>query len=391
MAKQELKASVLWAMRGLALAALALSIYIVWTAYAGGQLAGCGEGGGCEEVIRTRWSSWFTLPVGAGGALVYAAILLSLFGALSPSRWRRLIVLTVLAAGSGLWFIGLQLLIIKGFCLYCTTVHTCGILLMGLTLWKAPVEKPLTPKEAKRRGEVLVARHVVRSGVLGLIGVAVLAGGQLLSDRRVTVPENPPPMKVELPSVSIQEVALASGRMRLKPGDYPTVGSPNAERNIVMLFDYTCPACRHLHPQLLDAYNGHEATTAIVMVPMPLDSQCNHGVQQTSYQHLNACLFAKIGLAVWNANPSAYAAFDKFMFETEYPPSAEQARAMADHLVGKEIMDAALADPRFDQLVSYGVQLFYSPLLQKKVLPTLITPEQVLEGTPPPEQLSLLF
>jgi uncharacterized membrane protein len=383
-------------MRVLSLAALALSAYITWTTYGGGQLAGCGESGaGCEEVIHTRWSQWFGLPVSVAGGLVYAAIALTVFklsAESSATQWRRLIFLSVLAAASGLWFISLQLFVIKDICVYCTAVHSCGIILAVLTLFNAPVEeKPQTPKEAKRRGDVFTASDSMRWGLLGLAGVVVLAGGQMLSSYSPPV-QSPPITKVPPTSaLTGREVTLAGGRFKMKLGEFPIFGSPNAQRVVVMIFDYTCPACRHLHPQLFDAFKPHEDRAAIVMIPSPLDAQCNPGITATAYAHQNACTYAKIGLAIWNTNPEAYPSFDQFMFAGDFPPSLQDARAVADHLVGKDVMDAALASPRYDHLLGFGVQLFYSPVLDRKVLPTLITPEGVMNGTPAPEQLSLLF
>lgn len=390
------KPAVLWAMRILSVAALALTVYITWITYGGGHLAGCGQtGSGCEEVIHTRWSQWFGLPVSLAGGLVYVAIALIVFklsNESSATQWRRLVFLSVLAAASGLWFISLQLFVIKDICKYCDAVHSCGIAIAVLALLNAPVEeKPQTPKEAKRRGDVFTASDTIRWSLFGLVGVVVLACGQLLSS--YTPPVQPPPVTQAPPSTTLtgREVTLAGGKFKMKLGEFPLFGSPNAQRVIVMIFDYTCPACRHLHPQLFGAFKPHEDRAAIVMIPSPLDAQCNPGVTETAYVHQNACNYAKIGLAVWNTNPQAYASFDQFMFAGDFPPAIQDAQSYAEHLVGKNVLDTALASPRYDQLLGFGVQLFYSPILDRKVLPTLLTPEGVLSGGPAPEQLALLF
>lgn len=392
MAAKELRPQVLWILRALGMIALGISIYIIYVTYAGGQLAGCTQGGGCEEVIHTKWSKWFGLPVGVGGALVYASILFLLFRPLNSVSWRRLVTLTFLAAGSGLWFISLQLFVIKGFCIYCTTVHSCGILVMALTLIFAPVEPPpQTPKEAKKRGDVLLASQVFQQAIIGLLGVAVLAGGQLMSNGSSNEHQISNTVKGTLTHLTTHQVSMAGGQLQVKVGEYPTLGNVDAQRTVIMIFDYTCPACRRFHPSLDAALVGHESTASVVLMPVPLDSQCNPGVRETAYMHLNACQFAKMGLAVWNSKPSAYAAFDKFMFTGEFPPSLEEARKMADHLVGKETMDAAMASQQYDDLLHYSVDLFSYAVFTRKVLPTLITPEQVIEGTPEPAQLSTLF
>src|SRR5688572_31584550 len=45
-----------------------------------------------------------------------------------------------------------------------------------------------------------------------------------------------------------------------------------------------------------------------------LDSACNRMIKKASNTHAHACELAKLGLAVWNANPSVYHEFDNWMF-----------------------------------------------------------------------------
>ncbi|HEY4491522.1 MAG TPA: vitamin K epoxide reductase family protein, partial [Acidobacteriota bacterium] len=106
----------------LSLVALLLSAYVFWTTARGSNLAGCGEGSSCEEVLQTQWSSVLGLPVSLGAVFVYAAILVTsrrLARMDSLLSWRVLLFLGTLAAGSGLWFLGLQLFLIHSLCYFC--------------------------------------------------------------------------------------------------------------------------------------------------------------------------------------------------------------------------------------------------------------------------------
>ena len=49
-------------------------------------IAGCGEGSGCEEILTSRWSQIFHIPVPAIGMLVYLGLMFSL-----TPRGRRLL------------------------------------------------------------------------------------------------------------------------------------------------------------------------------------------------------------------------------------------------------------------------------------------------------------
>ncbi len=339
---------------------------------------------------------WFDLPVSVLGGLVYVALTWIAFlisETSPPARWRQLVFLSVMAAGAGLWFTALQIFVIKGFCYYCMATHACGIAIVALTLSARPLELELHGKKSKQKEKKPV--KLTNAALLGILGVIILAVGQLLSLRTSAVPEelpkpDSPVASVPLPSHS-GEVEMAGGQLKLDLAGFPMIGPPHAERIVALLYDYTCPACRHLHPQLIEERRKYDNRGAVFMIPMPLDAQCNPGVPQTSYQHRDACNYAKIGLALWKINPQAFFQYDEFMFSLEYPPTIEQARSFADGLVSHEVMETLLADPENDRLVSYGVQLFYSPALRRKVLPTLFTRDEIIEGAMSPEQVAALF
>ncbi|MGH9857716.1 MAG: vitamin K epoxide reductase family protein, partial [Acidobacteriota bacterium] len=136
--------------RVLALIALALSVYILWTSSSQkAELAGCGEGSGCEAVLQTKWSSWFGLPVSAGAIVVYGSILLLTFLVTTESKkgWLLLAFFSLLASASGVWFMLLQAFLIKSYCIYCSIVHFCGILITVFVLKTIPVREEQTGKK----------------------------------------------------------------------------------------------------------------------------------------------------------------------------------------------------------------------------------------------------
>ena len=402
----------LWSIRVLSLIGLIISGYLAWHSWnTGAHLAGCGEeGAGCEEVIQTKWSSWLGLPVSAGGLLVYAVIfVLSILIGKKSRRlhWVALVFLTIVAAGSALWFIMLQMFVIKSYCFYCLTVHACSIALMLLVWRQAPMTKPSTVQGAKRdQAPGLTTRQVVQAAIAGLAGVAILIAGQLLPGRSAEAENQPeaqtqtertkqkkqesaPAPQPQTPEV--RQVALLNGQFSIPMGEFPVLGSPNAQRVAAHFFDYTCPACRQLHSSLLDAHKKVENDVALVLIPMPLDATCNPGVRETSYQHQNACLFAQMGIALWSLSPVAFNQYDEYMFRFQYPPSAEQAVSMAYELVGKEKMNAAMADPHNGNVLRQGIDMFYLPAIEKKMLPVLVMPEQAVYGTPKTEDLPRLL
>lgn len=372
----------------LALIALVLSGYLAWSSWQQSKLLGCGGEGGanCEEVIATRWGKWFGIPVGAGGVLVYCAILFvsqSMRKQASLKQWLTLIFFSVLASGSALWFIGLQILEIKSYCYYCMAVHACGLTIAAIVLSKAPFKR-------------LNSRSALIAVAAAIASVAIIAAGQLYAGRdsayqppSVTEPvQNQPQVSVPQEIPANREVILDKGKIWFPLGDFPFVGSGNTTNYVAHFFDYTCPACRQFHSTLRGAHQAYINETTLVMIPVPLDADCNPAVKETAYMHQNACEYAKIGLALWKISPQSYESYDQFIFHDQLPPPVDAARELADHLAGKDAMDRALADPEVMTNLNKGLAMFYSPAFQQKALPALVTKSDVFTGFPPEQLLS---
>lgn len=123
----------------LALLAAGIAGYLTWTTLSATQVAGCTADAGldCDSVLSSQWAKWLGMPVSLFGAVTYLLIALVTWpAAMRRPRWAPslLFALSLLAAGSGLWFIGLQVLIVKSFCIYCLAVHSCGLMIFVLSL-----------------------------------------------------------------------------------------------------------------------------------------------------------------------------------------------------------------------------------------------------------------
>lgn len=391
----------------LALVALALSGYLVWHSWHGQTaLAGCGEGADCDEVLQSRWGSWFGLPVSAGGVVIYGGILaVSMWIRKSASSrlWLLLLFLAVLASASALWFVGLQVFLIHSYCKYCLAIHACGIVLTILILRCFPWQSEEAGK-SKRKEERIPVSQGLRIALSALIGVVVLAAGQLYTGNpsQEIPPATPSPatspstqQSVTQSTVSTpagRDVLLAKGKLRLTIGEFPIYGSPDADMVVAEFFDYTCPVCRQLHPGLMSEFQPFANRVALVLIPEPLDAECNPSVNETAYTHRDACTFARIGLALWRISPRSYATYEAFVFRDKYPPTAEAALELAYQLAGKEAVDRALSDPQVGQLLRTGLEMFFfSSAIERKSLPTLATREEVFTGFPTPGLLTQMF
>lgn len=122
----------------LTIVAICLSVYLSWVTLTHGTVAGCGAQASnlqCDDILRSPWSRVLGIPVSLLSCCVYVTILATLSGFHStPSdsgraRWKRNVcqVAITLAVGAALWFLFLQFAVLHHLCIYCLSIHACGI------------------------------------------------------------------------------------------------------------------------------------------------------------------------------------------------------------------------------------------------------------------------
>lgn len=388
--------------------------YLAWVSMHHGAAAGCGPESGCNAVLQSRWAYWLGLPVSVPAVLVYLALLgATILLQKSPSpddergSWVAIIILSVVVIGSAFWFVSLQVFVIQSFCKYCLTAHACGFAAAVICLMNIPyATEPDTPVWATGSGKRGVPRQAVLSlVVMGLAGVAVLAGGQLLVQKErnvVKVVKNAPSSagaNTSAPSSSLPaEIVPASPNARmiaprtlslyrnefvLKFNDVPMMGSPDAPHVIVCLVDYTCIHCRALHPILTQATQQFSNQLGIVCLPVSLSPECNPFIPHLNSRSTpNSCEYARLGLAVWRAKPAVHRQFDDWMFDEVKPPPLAQAREHAAQLVGADKLQAALADPWVTQQLLTDCKLYRANWLaaDNSALPQIVMGDAVSSG-----------
>jgi hypothetical protein len=157
---------------------------------------------------------------------------------------------------------------------------------------------------------------------------------------------------------SKRELPILDGKFSLNLNDVPLLGSPEAPHVAVCLLDHTCYGCRVLHGQLAAAANQFSNKLAVVVLPTPLDGACNPAVKEVFPEHTNGCEYARLALAVWRANRSVFPLFDTWVFAGPVPPMVDEARQVAERLVGKDNMRSALEDPWVEQQLKRNVAIY---------------------------------
>lgn len=157
-------------------------------------------------MIHSGYGSVFGIPVGVFGALLWACAIVV------PDRTKRGALLLLLAAGSAV-FMGIQFLVLKSFCLYCT-VH-------AVAAWVAFALHAQTPH---------------RSGLL--VGLALAVGGLGLARSRVEA------------HVAAAPVVPPSGSpLAAAPAGFPWL-APLTPRSPALVLSLNCAACLDLLGEL---------------------------------------------------------------------------------------------------------------------------------------------
>ncbi len=112
------------------------ALYLTFEHYSGGQVT-CIVVSGCDKILSGPYSEVFGIPIALIGVLyylfVFSAALFFLFG-----NSHKLFRLALLASSVGflasLWFVSLQLFIVKAICFYCMISAFCSVILFLLAV-----------------------------------------------------------------------------------------------------------------------------------------------------------------------------------------------------------------------------------------------------------------
>jgi protein-disulfide isomerase len=292
-----------------------------------------------------------------------------------PVAWLATVALSALVVGAASWFAFLQYAILGHWCRFCLATHS-GAVVASACLFRRAFRNgtrgdALNRKDGRSPG--------IRLGLgLGLLGLIILVAGQVLVKKRL----------YGVAAIAVQtgqatrQLVLFNGRFALSPDELPLAGSNSAPRFVVFLFDYTCVHCRRLHPLLREAAAHFKGQVAIIALPAPLEADCNPLIPETQLANFGACDYARLGLAVWHARPSAFREFDDWLFESDTQPSPDQARAKAEALVGKDALGDALSGSWVKDQLKLDVQLYIasSTAMHNARLPQLIFADAVAYG-----------
>jgi len=363
--------------------ALIVSLYIYYMVSAHQILPGC-SGENCDAVLQSRWQRWGWVSVadlGIGGYLVMAACSLCLsLGICSAWRfplWMVLVLQSMVGAGFVVWLMLLQWVVLHHFCKYCLLAHIFGLLAYLLVWIHTPVWKRIRYAGLKFSSAAatilafLIGVHILF--VPDQIVVAAADHAALTVDEQQSMSSST--MRFGKPAQS-RSVALLDDALNFDLYKVPITGDYNAKYVVLDLFDYACPSCRNLHHKLDEFIRENNISLAVVCLPAPMNPDCNPHVKRAPKGFQHSCAYARFALAVNQADPKQFAAYNDFLMTGGWPPSVEKARARAEELVGAEAFADALESDAVKQWIEDGINIYQ--YIKGKSLPKLITAHDVI-------------
>ncbi len=224
---------------------------------------------------------------------------------------------------------------------------------------------------------------------------AVEDQGVKLADHQAAADEKPATKQpAETAPALSREVTFLNGKIKINVYDEAVLGSPDAKYVVLELMDYTCPHCRKSYAQIEEALDRYGDQLAVVIMPVPLELECNKLVPSTDPMHRGACKIAELSLAVAKADPIRFADFHDFLLaDVEKPPTSAQAVVRAFRLTDRTKLRKVTQDPAIDARIQKYISLFSTLSAENRGkpgsfgLPVQIVGDTVLSGDMTTEEM----
>jgi len=351
----------------------------------------CGEDtGSCADVSQLPQSMFLGIPIAAYGLFYYLVVLFTILVAdTAGGRYYResaAVLLPLCAAAllvdAGL---GVTLIVLKTFCIYCVATYVINIALFVLLIllfmtakkadgvsFSASFRGILKTEDKETDRRAVYALYVV---CVALIFVSVFSLSYALGNKasrpgddvRSSIEDfyNKKPEAVEFPESTL------------------VVGSPDAPLTIYVFTDFLCSACYQLYKNEQVLAKEFEGRVRFVHYNFPLDTACNESVERTIYT--NSCLASRAMIAA--ADMGVFAPYYERHYAryTEYAHdfSPADVSANTEGLVDSVLFESYLESPKTDDIIRRDTGL--AKKLGIKGTPTLFINGRKVGGVPPVE------
>jgi len=182
-------------------------------------------------------------------------------------------------------------------------------------------------------------------------------------------------------------VKLLGGKLTLDTYKNPIIGSPDAPHIVVEMVSYDCPHCRKMHSTMQKALQRYGDQVAILVMPIPLDQDCNKLITDPAASHQGACRTAKDAVAISRINRHAFEKFHDFLMSSkDKPPPMEKIIPKANGLVDRSRLRDLSRGPEVQKQIEGYIELFgrlqRSPSASKNFgLPVQILGDHIITGS----------
>ena len=121
---------------------------------------------------------------------------------------------------------------------------------------------------------------------------------------------------------------------------------------------------------------GHQL--AVVVLPVPLDSECNPTVDVTAPDHQEACELARLAIAIWRLDPDLFPVFHSYLFSQPRSRTYAEAYAHAQTMVDSGKLQNLVNGPLVSQFIDKHVKLYQRA--GEGTLPKVLTEKMTIRG-----------
>jgi uncharacterized membrane protein len=192
--------------------------------------------------------------------------------------------------------------------------------------------------------------------------------------------------KPDAPALS-RKVSFLKGSLTIDMYQQAVIGSPTAPHVVIEIVDYACPHCRAMHKTIMQAVDRYGDQLAIVIMPMPLELECNKNMPSTEPAHFGACKLARLALAMSEVDPAAFVDFHEWlMADKDKVPEVGRAISKAYRLADAKKLRERVDSDEIEQRIQNNINL-YSSVAQQQAsggkkfgLPVQILGDEVISG-----------
>lgn len=242
----------------------------------------------------------------------------------------------------------------------------------GETLLEAPGETPNPPAASELDVfEAPVSRHLPAGG-RPAVGAWQVAAVQWLHPGTMFTAQ----VDAAAAEPSERKTVKILNSVRLDVKHWPLLGSPDADYFFVEMLDYTCSHCRATHEAISQTRAAYGERLGVVLLPTPLDRQCNPHANSSGGQTAEACDLAKLSVAVWRLKPDKFEAFHHYLMTT--PINYRAAYSHAQGIVGADALKKELDSGTPAAYIAKNVDLYNRA--GKGAIPKLLFPTSSAVG-----------